>query len=54
MFSKNETILLRRACDCLRERLERSARKTDHDEIYALMRKDIFALEEILTKLEVV
>lgn len=53
MFDKNETILLRRSVECLRERLERSSRKTDHQGIYDLMRKDIFALEELLTKLEV-
>lgn len=54
MFNRQETVLLRRAVECLRERLERSARKTDHQEIYNLMRKDVFALEELLTKLEVV
>lgn len=54
MFNKHETVLLRRAVDCLRERLERTSRKTDYQEIYNLMRKDIFALEELLTKLEVV
>jgi hypothetical protein len=54
MFTKDETILLRRGLDALKARIHRSLNKTDHEAIYNLMKKDMFLIDELMSKLEIV
>ena len=53
-MTKEETVLLRRGLDALKARIHRSLNKTDNEHIYVLMKKDMHAIDELLSKLEVV
>lgn len=53
-MSKDEVMLIRASLEFYKERCDRAIKKSVHEEIVAFYRKQIFKIEEVLSKLEVV
>jgi hypothetical protein len=52
-MSKEDVFLIRAALEFYRERSERAVKKAVHSEIVNFYRKEIFRVDELLTKLEI-